>query len=1279
LPFTTVQTPSMKLKQLSLKQSLNDSYRLIKPERADIEKFKYNFKLLQSHINPKESEENMKGHVMDFLKNTYYTPNYHIATKGRTDFVIHTGKDATHPAAVLFEVKKPSSVEMITLTNLNTKAMHEIMLYYLRERIEQRNNDIRYLVVTNSYEWFVFDALVFERLFFRNHALVKEYKAWMAKQKVSSNNDLFYNEIAKSFLSSLTEEIEFTWFDIREFEPTLLASDKKNDNKLIPLFKVLSPMHLLKLPFANDSNSLNKGFYSELLYLIGLEEVKEGSKKIIRRKQQGKRNYGSLLENTIIILETENCLHKVSDRQSYGDTKDEQIFSVALELCITWINRILFLKLLEAQLLKYHKGNNNYRFLNYKVVPQYDELYKLFFQVLAKKQEERIVKVKDKYSHIPYLNSSLFDITALEDQTLRINMLDDTAEINLPGNTVLKNDHNKPIAEKLNTLQYIFEFLNAYDFASEGSEEIQEEIKTLINASVLGLIFEKIDGYKDGSIFTPGFITMYMCRQSIRQAVLNKFKENYKWKAETFEDLYNYIADDRSVKSIQQHNSLINSLTICDPAVGSGHFLVSALNELIAIKSELGILADENGKRLSNYTAKVENDELLIIDRERNFFTYSITTKNGKLSILNEEMQRVQTTLFHEKQTIIENCLFGVDINPKSVQICRLRLWIELLKNAYYIADGNTSNGELQTLPNIDINIKTGNSLISRFALDEDLKAVFRQGKYKVETYKIVVQTYKDSKSKEEKAELQAFVNDLKEQFKTVVYRKDPLRNKIQQLRGDLLLLTTANVNLFGKKKTDSEVKAEVKELELNIQQKEKALEEKENSKIYNNAFEWRFEFPEVLDNEGNFIGFDVVIGNPPYYSLSKIKEQANYFARYKTYSKGADIYCLFYERGNQILKQNGFLTYITSNSWLKAIYGELLIKYFTENMQPISLLNIEDIQIFDEATVESNILNLQRKKGSGSFRVASLSDSYFIGSSLTDYFSKNSFKFKMLETTSWVIGNEEAGNLKAKIEKDSKQLKDFKINISFGIKTGYNKAFIIDEELKNKLIKEDANCYQKIKPILRGRDLKKFSYEPPNLWLICTFPSLKINIEEYPSLKNHFLKIGQTRLEQSGRLGSRKKTANKWFETQDSISFWKDFERPKIIWGEISDVPKFAYDDEHYYAEATTFLLTGENLKYLLAILNSKVSQWYFDQIGTTTGMGTNRWKKYKIELLPIKDIDENEQHSFIDLVDKIISAKKENPKADTSQLENEIDKLVYKLYNLTPEEIKIIEESVK
>jgi len=216
-------------------------------------------------------------------------------------------------------------------------------------------------------------------------------------------------------------------------------------------------------------------------------------------------------------------------------------------------------------------------------------------------------------------------------------------------------------------------------------------------------------------------------------------------------------------------------------------------------------------------------------------------------------------------------------------------------------------------------------------------------------------------------------------------------------------------------------------------------------------------------------------------------------------------------------------------------------------------------------------------------------------------------------------------------------------------LKTGYNAAFIISEETKNKLINEEPNASAIIKPILRGRDLKKYSIEFANQWTICTFPSLKINIEDYPTILQYFLSIGNSRLEQFGNLHSRKKTNNKWFETQDSISYWKDFDGPKIIWGEISDKPKFAYDDNNYYAEATTFLMTGEKLKYLLAILNSKVSEWYFNQIGTTTGMGTNRRKKYKIELLPIKIPTAEVELVIENLVEKILQAKNINREVDT------------------------------
>jgi hypothetical protein len=339
--------------------------------------------------------------------------------------------------------------------------------------------------------------------------------------------------------------------------------------------------------------------------------------------------------------------------------------------------------------------------------------------VLARKYDDRNQDVKKTFEKVPYLNSSLFEPTEIEQVTLFISNLKDDKTIPVISSTVLKNDQGKKRTGNLTTLEYLFDFLNAYDFTSEGSEEIQEDNKSLINASVLGLIFEKINGYKEGSFFTPGFITMYMCRETIRKSVVQKFNETKKWNCSTVEELYDKIEDRKEA------NDIVNSIKICDPAVGSGHFLVSALNEMIAVKNDLKILQDRTGKRLKEYQVEVVNDELIVTDEEGELFDYNPT---------NKESQRIQETLFHEKQTIIENCLFGVDINPNSVKICRLRLWIELLKNAYY-----KNATELETLPNIDINIKCGNSLVSRFAIDADLKQALKKSKWSIDSYRIAV------------------------------------------------------------------------------------------------------------------------------------------------------------------------------------------------------------------------------------------------------------------------------------------------------------------------------------------------------------------------------------------------------------------------------------------------------------------------------------------------------------------------------------------------------------
>lgn len=401
---------------------------------------------------------------------------------------------------------------------------------------------------------------------------------------------------------------------MRDFEKVVYNQDEKDDKKLIPIYKLLSPVHLLKIPFANDSNSLQPKFYEELLHIIGLKEEKEGNKKLIKRKKDGERDAGSLLENTIVELDSHDKISKLSKPSAFGENYQERLFNVALELVITWVNRILFLKLLEAQLYSYHKGDKNYKFLNKEKIKDFDDLDKLFFRVLAKKPDERSEAIQNLFGKVPYLNSSLFEPTELEHETLFIHGLEDRVPLPIINASVLKENNGKTLKGNLDTIDYLFAFLDAYDFSSEGSEEIQEDNKTLINASVLGLIFEKINGYKDGSFFTPGFITMYMCRETIRRAVVQKFNEAKGWVVKDYEELYNKI------ENTVEANTLINSLKICDPAVGSGHFLVSALNELIAIKSDLKILCDRQGRRLKEYEVLVENDELIVTDEEGNPF-----------------------------------------------------------------------------------------------------------------------------------------------------------------------------------------------------------------------------------------------------------------------------------------------------------------------------------------------------------------------------------------------------------------------------------------------------------------------------------------------------------------------------------------------------------------------------------------------------------------------------------------------------------------------------------
>ena len=1237
----------MEINRLKPRKALNKAFLKVKPNRTEIEGFKTNLIQLLDRTNDTESEEFHKNLVIDFLKKTYYDQNHFINTKGRNDLVIHNGDKAKSTVGVIIEAKKPTNKsEMVSTDKLNTKAFQELVLYYLRERITQNNLEAKHLIITNINEWFIFDATTFDRLFAQNKKLVKQFNDFEGGRLADTKTDFFYKQIAEPFIAEVKTEIEFTYFNIQDYQKPLRNDDKADDNKLIALFKLLSPEHLLKLPFTNDSNSLDKRFYSELLHIIGLTETKEGSKKLIERNKPGERHTGTILEDAIIQLDSLDKISRLERPSQFGNTQQEKLFNVGLELSITWINRILFLKLMEAQLITYHKGDKSYLFLNLDKIKNYDDLNSLFFQVLARKYDERNEDVIKIFEKVPYLNSSLFEPTEIEQDTLFISNLRDDKTIPIISSTVLKNEQGKKRTGSLTTLQYLFEFLNAYDFSSEGSEEIQEENKSLINASVLGLIFEKINGYKDGSFFTPGFITMYMCRETIRKAVIQKFNETKNWKCKDLDELYNKIED------AKEANEIVNSLKICDPAVGSGHFLVSALNEMIAVKNDLKILQDQDGKRLKEYQVEVVNDELIVTDEEGELFDY-----NPK----NKESQRIQETLFHEKQTIIESCLFGVDINPNSVKICRLRLWIELLKNAYY-----KNATELETLPNIDINIKCGNSLVSRFDIDADLKHALKKSKWSIDSYRVAVDTYRNAESKEQKREMERLIADIKSDFRSEISLNDPKVKRLRKLSGELFQLTNQGQLFEMSKKEKAAWNKKVKKLTEQTNKLEAEIEEIKANKIFENAFEWRFEFPEVLNDDGDFVGFDMVIGNPPYFPISQLNEKEYLGSKFSTFNKSSDISTLFYEQGLEILRESALLNYITTSRFCNTNYGFNLRDYVSKK-EIVQIVNFNEIQIFEDANVNTLILEIKNRiPENQDLNFKSITEIEQLGSP----FTKANRKF--FGTNQWMFYEDSILELKQKLDKASTKLVDLDgVFINRGVTTGANKIFIVDEARKNELLSKDKNSIDLINPILKGADIKRFHNRPASNWII--FTRRGTNIDSYPAIKEYLLNYKNDLTPGIGR----KKGNYNWFEIQDNTAFYKEFEKKKIIWTRLSSVNTFSISENQEFTLDSSSFATYNEPEFLCGILNSKAVLFYFKLGAVIWGKDGIKWFGEFFDNIPIPSANELQKEEITNLVKRILSLKKGNPESDITAYENKINKLVYQLYELTEKEIEIIENA--
>lgn len=1198
-------------------QVINKTYLRSYVSDEEIRRFRDSLSVFFANYNEEESEEHNKNLVRDFLSASFYNDINAINTYNKTDFAIYSNVYSKGSVpVVLCEAKSARNPEMIDKDHLNRKALHELILYYLREEVTQKNYSIKHLIITDGINWFVFDKKNFLDVFARNKTFTQ--KVLTLDKSIEYRTKDIYQEIIKPYVDNIESKLKYTYFSLSSFKKYLEDDAILSNTRFRTIYKFLSPTNLLDLPFAADHNTLNRAFYNELLYIIGLEEIKDKSTNLlkIKRLRESKRQYYSLLEQTIVKL------------HDYGIHKEEEVFELALSLVLEWVNRILFLKLLEAQ-LKDFNGKKAKSLLCIDRIPDYGTFYHLCMLILAKHYDERDAKMKEKFPEVPYLNSSLFELTEDEKRYFSIDAIT-MGKMEVFDKTIVKNKGTK-VSGEMSSLEYLFRFLGSYNF---GADIEDTDASTIINASVLGLIFEKINGYKDGAFFTPGYITEYMCRESIRQIVIDKFNEAKGWKCKDFEELKAKV-DNFSREDRIENNRIINSIKICDPAVGSGHFLVSALNEILCMKADLGILQDhsETPHRLTQHKLEIINDEITLIDEDGVQHKYDVKDK---------ESQRIQETLFEEKKTIIENCLFGVDINLKSVEICRLRLWIELLKNAYYYT-ANDGNRYLQTLPNIDINIKHGNSLLSKYpvSVGKAVNSIMCAPKSLTE-YKHAVAEYKGCSNKVRKAEIRQVIEDFKNSF----------------------IAEGNQLDLFSHKTKKDIV----------------------DSSIYSNSLEWMMDFPEILGEDGALEGFDLIIGNPPYVSLEEQKSISKLYSKlvqekkgalevkvYNTYDARGDLYILFIERALSLLKPNAILNYIIPNKWMKVGSAKgLRTLLLSKNLTRI--VDFTDYQVFDEATTYTCILSLRNAPRENNFKCTSLNsvDSKKLSSEIIE--KEEVFDYNTFNSGVWITSSVESHNLINRLKDENPSL-GFVVGLNNyrGILTGLTDAFLITPEKRKELIVLDACSSLVIRPFLQGRNLRAFKNPEAENYVIFMpkgFTKKGMDIsdddakpsekdawnwlsENYPAIASH--------LEPFAAKG-RKRTdmGDYWWELR-ACTYYDKFTQSKIFYQVMPVKPCFVYDNSNQLCNNSVWFMPNQS-KRLLALLNSDIAWYLMKEFCPRIQNGCQLiWDNFS--QIPIPETLPVELETFADDLTRMLADGNEDAYSDTLNALNEYVKKLYKI----------------
>ncbi|EHC9034885.1 class I SAM-dependent DNA methyltransferase [Campylobacter coli] len=1265
----------MKFEAIDEKEFLNPYYRKKPILEAELNEFIKALKDYKTSLenNLKNNEDSLVANALSkFFENLHFECEIKSIHKGNSGIDLALKKDKQ--IQVIVEAKLPHSKEFFSQSKPNCKALHECILYYLRER-KALNSSLKHIIITDFYRFYIFKADLFEELFNKNKYFKEAFENFESKNSLfKGNTDEFYKECEKllsseKYLDSITRKDLFDEPSLKgvfiDIKP-ILEQEKPSFSKLKPLFKIFHKDFLLSEFNPNDANSLNNAFYKELLYILGLYESKQNSKLIIAKSEESKEEQGTFYTAINSKLKEEN-------------------FETILKLLILWLNRILFLKLIESNLVRFN-DDKNLKFLNFKKIPDFDKLSELFFEVLAK---EKSTRKKSEFAYLPYLNSSLFEKQSIEN-TLEISSLSNDLKLFYYKNTVLKDDKCKAKKGQVGLLEYLFEFLDSFDF---GSDDEQSEIlsqKELISSSVLGNVFEKLNGYKEGSFYTPSFITSYMCKESITKVVLDKFNAQFDLDAKDISELRKSLR--KEDKKAQKE--LLNSIKICDPAVGSGHFLVSALNVMLSIYDELNLFDEE-------FYLEVQNDEILITNHKGEFIEYK------RPSTPKDKAHLIQQELFHTKKDIIENNLFGVDINPNSCEITKLRLWIELLKHSFYQSFDDENYHDLKTLPNIDINIKCGNSLVSYFETGKSLSH-YPNIKERMSKYKRIVKDYKEG-FYTDKNLIAKEIKNLQESFKNFCL-KDKFNKEIKQLTNGANEYSKKYGDFLADEHHDEKFKSFFSKnmfefsFDEKVATKEFANLKKEYDNIFNlesnHPFEWRFEFPEILDDDGNFKGFDLIIGNPPYIKENDNKDLFTNTKKLRTYQGKMDIWYHFVGRGFDILKNNGYLAFIATNNWVTNSGAKKLRNIVLEESQILSLVDFSSFMVFDSASIQTMIMQFQKIKPPKNYEF---------------HFAKITTQTPIYEDVINLLKNEKTQNNEIlSINLTPKKFIDKTLNFTksdyeelFNKIQKYGKFYLEESEVAQGIVYPQENINKKsleilgnnfylgqgiqkltneevenlnllknekilLKPIFESDNIQKYFVKRYNyFWVIYTNSSFKNpnSMDNYPNLKKHLDKFKKVITSDNKPYGLHRARDEKFFTGSPRI----------VALRKCVGEPKFSYVDFDCYVSATFYVIKTQriNVKYLTAILNSKLIAFWLKHKGKMQG---NNYQIDKEPLLNIPIVDTNSKNEkladeLINLVDEILKAKEQDKNANTQELENKINSIVYKLYNLTEEEIKIIE----